>query len=177
MRALNGLMVLSLCFLSTCTVSERQYPLPQVAEEDKQTEALCIGEVTLFTDGKFQHPLEKDHSLARKAESAKAEAEATLWNNLEKEGFKIGSCDQHDQFQMIHLTLDIGLRIEFFTRFFIVARIRGTQKACGKDRLLFELLAETEVFDSTEREVRRAGRELAAKLARGLKEVLAPKPH
>lgn len=72
---MKTLAILSLSFLSTCNITERVYPLPQVAEEDKQTEALCIGEVTLFTDGKFKHPLEKDHSLARKAESAKTDLE------------------------------------------------------------------------------------------------------
>lgn len=171
MRFIKGLAILCLSFLATCVVSERKFILPQVAEKDKRMD-LCIGEMSIFTDAKFEDPLKKDHPMANTAESAKKEALVTLRGKLEEQGFSV--CADHAEGDSgIHLQVDLGLRTNFF-RFFLIARVRGFSEE--DNRQLFELLAETEVFNGKDSEVRRAGQELAEKIVRGLKEVLAPKP-
>ncbi|GEM_PF-3227486 len=171
MRFLKGLAPLFLSCLATCVVTERTYPLPQIAETDKRT-SLCVGEMFLFTDAKFRDPLKKDHFLADGAESAKQEARVTLREKLEERGFSV--CSDHQEGNSeIHLQVDLGLRINFF-RFFLIARVRGFSEM--DNRKLFELLTEKEVLSGKDSEVRRAGRELAEKLAERLKEILAAKP-
>lgn len=172
MRFIKGLAILCLSFLATCVVSEREFALPRVAENDKRMD-LCVGEMSIFTDAKFEDPLKKDHSRANTAESAKKEALVTLRGKLEEQGFSV--CSDHKEGDSgIHLQVDLGLRIEFFTKFFLIARVRGFSEE--DNRKLFELLAETEVLSGKDSEVRRAGQKLAGKIVRGLKEVLAPKP-
>ncbi len=171
MRFIKGLAVLFLSCLATCVVTERSFPLPQIAETDKGTD-LCLGEMFLFTDSKFEDPLGKDHFMAKKAEAAKQEARVTLCEKLKEQGFSV--CSDHSEGSSgVHLDVDLGLRTNFF-RFFIVARVRGFSEKDNRE--LFEFLAEVEVLSGEEDEVRRAGKELAEKVARGLKEVLAAKP-
>lgn len=166
MRFLKGSAALCLSFLATCAFTERTFPLPQVAEKDKRM-SLSIGEISLFMDPEFRDPLKKDHPLAKRAESAKQEARATFRGTLEGQGFV---CHEPCEGSGIQLLVDIGLRMNFF-RFFLVARVRGSSEEDGREILC--ILMETEVFNGDDEEVRRAGRELAKKLAEGLKEVLA----
>ena len=172
MRFIKGLAPLFLSCLATCAVTERTYPLPQIAETDKQQRILCIGEVSLFEDAKFKCPLKDSHPLADRAESGKQEARVTLCDKLEEQGFRVWPNHEEGDRGGVHLAMDLGLRSEFF-RFFLIARIRGYSDS-GYE--LFQFLVETEVFGGKESEVRRAGRHLAEKIAQGLKEVLAKRP-
>lgn len=164
MRFLKGLAVLSLSFLATCVVPEKTYPLPLVAEEDKRMD-LCVEKVSFFRDAEFTDPLE-DSSRARLAGE---ESLAILSEKLEELGFRASKCSRGQ----IHLRVDIGLK-NVLLNFFLVARIRAYSEPGGEE--IFRFFAETAVWSNKEAEVRRAGRELAGKIAKGLKEVLALKP-
>lgn len=170
MRLIKTMVPVLFCMLCTCALPPRSWPRPEVAPEFKKT-SLCVERLRFYTDEEFSEPAAETSLTEFVREEAKAGIEA----KLKEAGFAVGECSFKSGSQL-HIVVDAGVRNVLLVKFFIVARVRvyNRENPGPDEKELFQFFAETDIASSKEREVRRAGRVLAGKIAKELKAILSP---